>query len=171
MLKVIRLNKKEYHGERFNNLFKIDNELSVAEGLVAFEYIPRRKALRKHIMDLHNKNNNCEFPVSHKDIKRMERPYKCEIPVNIVDILEIIIAEIVQYKKEFNYRSQDNYIVSCHILKNTIDTITIFKAWLDSHDYGIRPECDKYRKETEYVYNRLIAFDKKYPQVFNDLFL
>lgn len=171
MLKVIRLNKKEYNVESLNNLFKIDNELAVAEGLVAFDYIPRRKALRKRIMNLHNKNSKCEFPVSHKDIKRMERPCKCEIPVNIVDVLEIIINEIVQYKSEFNYRAQDDYIVSYHILKNTIDTLTIFKGWLDSHEEGVRPECDKYRQEVEYVYNRLKKFNEKYPHIFNELFL
>ena len=170
MLKVIRLDKKEYNGERYNNLFKIDNELALAEGLVAFDYIPRRKALRRRIIDLHNKTYDSEFPVSHKDIKRMERAYKCEIPINIVDVLEILITEIIQYKKDFNYRAQDDYIVSCHILKNTIDSLTIFKAWLNSHAYGIRPECDKYRDEVAYVSRRLEEFDQKYPQVFNELF-
>ena len=170
MLKVIKLDKKEYGREHFNNLFKINNELAVAKDLVAFDYIPKRKSLRKHIMNIHNKKCNCKFPVSHKDIKRMERPYKCEIPVNIVDILEIIITEIVQHKDKFNYRAQDTNIVSEHVLNNTIRTLKLFKAWLDAHENGVRPECDKYREETAYVCQRLEEFNKKYPQVFNDLF-
>ena len=169
MVKVIRLDKRNYGGPKYNNLFKINNELAIATGMSVFNYIPKRRQLRKHIIAIHN-TGNCRFPVSHKDIKRMERPNKCEVPVNIIDILEILICEIVCVKNRFNYRAQDENIISYHVLENTIEALRDFFAWLDAHPEGDRPECDKYREEVEYVLKRLEAFDIKYPGVFNSLF-
>lgn len=172
MLKVIRLDKREYGGGKYNNLKKINESLAEAKQQFVFECIPSKKKLRKQIMKKCNERKTCIVPVSNKDIKRMERAKKCEVPINIVDILEIIITEIINNKDDFEYRApkNDNSIVSCHALNNTISAIRDFKDWLDAHDGGERPECDKYREEVKYVLKRLDEFNDKYPEIFNALF-
>lgn len=178
MLKVIRLDKKEYRVNRYNNMYYINEALAKAEKIFFMEYIPSRKKLRKHLINIANdalekkygKGNF--FPVSNKDIKRMERPRKFEIPVNIVDILDIIIKETISNKENFTYRASvgEDDIISQHALANTIYMLRAFKAWLDANDEGVRPECDKYREEVAYVAKRFEEFDELYPGLFNSLF-
>ncbi len=170
MLKVIRFDKNEYQGGEYNNAFKINNELALAEGLSIFDYIPKRKAYRKHIIKLCNSNPNIVAPVSHKDIKRLERADKCELPINAVDILETLVTEIEKMRDNFNYRAHDNYIISCHILQYTLEALTNFCMWLDAHEVGVRPECDKFRNEVEYIKERLRKFDEKHSGTFNSIF-
>ena len=171
MNKVIRLDKQEYKGPKYNNLFKINNELACAMGLVVFEYIPLKRSLRRHIIDKCNQKNNIIAPVSHKDIKRLETSQKCEVPINIIDILEVIVDEILIHRKEYNYRSNDQYIISMHMLNNTIDSLRNLIVWLSDNREGVRPECDKYRESVLYVERRLKEFDAAHPQLFNQLFV
>ena len=170
MNKVIRLDKQEYEGSKYNKLFEINNELARAKGLVTLDYIPLRWSLRHHIIQRCNEKKDIIAEVSHKDIKRMEKSQKCQVPINIIDILEVIIDEIIKCKKDFNYRANDEYIISIHMLYNTIDSLKNLIAWLETHDEGIRPECDKYRDAVLYVKGRLEEFDVAHPELFNELF-
>ena len=170
MKKVIRLDKQEYSGPKYNNLFAINNELARAKELLALDYIPLRRAYRQQIIAKCNQNKSIVADVSHKDIKRMEKSRKCEIPINIVDILEVIVDEVKNHKQKFNYRANDQYIISMHMLYNTIDILNNFMVWIMAHDEGIRPECYKYSIEACYVQKRLSEFDAKHPELFNELF-
>lgn len=177
MLKVIRLDKKEYEGKKHNNLHEINKELASVKRIFVISNVPSRRKFRKQFVEIANKelrkkNKNEFFPVSIRDIKRLEYPKKCEIPVNIVDILEILISEINKYKNDITYRATDkeNAIISYYILTNTIDSLNIFKSWLKSHEVGERPECDKFREEVKYVAKRLEDFNVSHSQLFNELF-
>lgn len=170
MKKVIRLDKQEYSGPKYNNLFTINNELARAKELLALDYIPLRRAYRQQIIAKCNQNKSIIAEASHKDIKRMEKSRKCEVPINIVDILEVIVDEIKNHKQKFNYRASDQYIISMHMLYNTIDSLNNFMVWIMAHDEGTRSQCDKYRTEAHYVQKRLSEFDAKHPELFNELF-
>lgn len=170
MRKVIKIDRRIYNGKQYNNIFKINNELAIAKDKAVFNYIPKRKSLRRDIINLHNSKYKSEFPVTHRDIKRMERPDKCEIPVNIMSVLEVIITEICLVKTKFSYRAQDNSIISCHALEGTVELLNLFDAWLNAHEVGERPECDKYRTEVAYVIQQIKSFDARHPGVFNSLF-
>ena len=98
----------------------------------------------------------------------MEKSRKCEVPINIVDILEVIVDEIKNHKQKFNYRANDQYIISMHMLYNTIDSLNNFMVWIMAHDEGTRSQCDKYRTEAHYVQKRLSEFDAKHPELFNE---
>lgn len=170
MNKVIKLDKQEYLGPKYNNLLIINNELACAMGLIALDYIPLRWNLRQHIMNKCNSDKQIIFKVSHKDIKRMEKSQRCEVPINIIDILEVIVNEILAHKEQFHYRANDNYIISMHMLYNTIDSLKNLIVWLEANEVGVRPECDKYRESVSYVKKRLEEFDAAHPHIFNDLF-
>ena len=163
--KVIRLDKREYIGPKYNNLFTINNELARAKESLALDYIPLRRAYRQQIIVKCNQNKSIVAKVSHKDIKRMEKSRKCEVPINIVDILEVIVDEIKNHKQKFNYRANDQYIISMHMLYNTIDSLNNFMVWINAHDEGVRSQCDKYRTEAYYVQKRLSEFDAKNPEL------
>lgn len=172
MRKVIRLSKRDYSKYIKNNLSTIDDKLAIAEGMAVFNKIPRRRQLRQHFIDLSKQKSGCPFPISHKDIRRLERPAKCEIPVNIVDILELLVEDLKFYKDKFTYRADatDSSIVSIHILRNTIEQIRVFYQWLKGHMDNPSFENNKYRQEVNYVVKRLREFDSKYPGLFNSLF-
>lgn len=86
--------------------------------------------------------------------------------------MEILIKEIITYKQNISHRATDkeNAIISYYILTNTIDLLNAFKSWLDSHEPGIRPECDKFRDEVDYVLKKLDNFNHLHPEFFNELF-
>lgn len=170
MKKIIKLDKQEYRGPKYNNLFTINNELASAKELLSLDYIPLRRAYRQQIITKCNQRKNIVAKASHKDIKRMEKSCKCEVPINIVDILEVIVDEIKNHKQKFNYRANDHYIISMHMLYNTIDSLNNFIVWIMEYDEGIRYQCDKYRTEAHYVKKRLSEFDAEHPGLFNELF-
>lgn len=172
MRKVIKLSKREYRNYMENNLSEIDDKLAIAEGMAVFNKIPKRKKLRRHFIDLSKRKADCPFPISHKDIRRLEKPSKCEVPVNIVDILELLVDDINIYRDSFTYRARpyDKSIVSVHILRCTIEQITMFRSWLKDHLDDQNYANNKYRDEINYVAGRLKKFDAEYPGVFNTLF-
>lgn len=170
MLKVIRFDKSEYVGERYNNALNINNALAVARGMAVLKCIPKRRAYRKHIMRLCNERPNLPFRVSQKDIKRLECAARCELPVNVIDILEVLVSEIQGAKDKIKYRAQDNYIISFHILNQTLNTLEDFRRWLAGHNIGERPMDDKYRDGVDYVKRRLDEFNKQNQGEFNSLF-
>lgn len=167
--KVIRFDKCRYKGKKYNHALEINKALALAEGICCFECIPKRRAYRKYIMSLCNRNSSLQYPVSHKDIKRLECAGKCELPINAVDILEVLIAEIAKMKNNFNYKAQDTYIISRHILNYTVESLEDFRLWLRGHKVGEMPECDKFRDEVAYIKKRLDEFDEKHPGIFNSL--
>ena len=161
MIKVVRLDKRQYAGAKYNNMFEINNELAKAKKMLTLDYIPQRYALRRKLIEECNKANIIP-EVSHKDIKRLEKPIKCQVPINVMDILEVIVKEIIKNKDNFHYRASDDYIVSLHMIYNTIESINDFYHWLEAHPNSERAECEKYREEVNYIKAKIKEFDSKY---------
>lgn len=172
MKKVIKIDKKSVKCKRHNNVFAINGDLARAKDMVAMSYFPKRKEFREYIVNIHaNTYPNSPHKASRKDIKRLENPKKYEIPVNIVEILEILVNEVQTNKKKVNYRANDNLIISKHMLFCTLKSLNNFAEWLNANPIGLRPENDKYRVEVAYVVKALEEFDQKYNIDFNSLLI
>lgn len=170
MVKVIRLDKREFNfGKKYNNLHDINDAVTEAMGMVGFRDQPKRRMYRAHVI-AQAKAKVPIFPVTQRDIKRVECPAKCEIPVNIVEILEVVVEDVQNYHNSIEYRANDSRIVSEYMLENIVQIIRLFYAWLRNHPLGERPHNDKYRDETAYIIRRLQEFDEDYPGVFDMLF-
>lgn len=168
MNKVIKMDKKMYAGEKYNKLKQINDALAKAENM-SILCIPLRKQLRKHIIRIHKKRFPDSFRLSQKDIKRLERPDRCEVSVNTVDVLEILLDEISGNFSQFDYKVEDDRIVSCHILYNTINALIDFKEWLDAHkDDDEHPENGKYRDSVNYLIERIRDFNANHPETFEE---
>ena len=130
MSKVIKISKRWYNSSlKYNNIYAINNSLALAEQMSVLGCIPKRKALREHIMAISLQREGIVAKISHKDIKRMERACKCEIPINIIDILEFIMEEIVAVQELFEYRAKDDAIVSMHTIGNTIEYVRFNRSY------------------------------------------
>ncbi len=173
MLKVIKINKYGFNARRkdINNIVHINNALAVSLNLATINGMPKRKSFRNFIIDKIQIKPN-EHSVSNKDIMRLERPWKFQIPVNIVSILETIVKQIVINKNTFFYRAatNDDRTVSAYALFHTIGQIRALIAYIDTHDLHSRPDIAKYQEEIKYVSDRFAEFDKEYPMIFNNLF-
>lgn len=156
-----------------NELPEINNALASAHSMVTIFNQIKRKKLRKYIIEQYNsKFPNSMRRLSQKQIIALEHPNTLVIPVNIVDILEIIVEDIKSNKSRFHYRADNNNedIVSMYMVKYTLYALQYFKAWLKAHKDNPRSGCEKYRKESNYISNRLEEFNSRYPGVFNSLF-
>lgn len=171
MIKVIRLGKSWYNANlKYNNIHAINDALALAKRMAVFGRFPKRKALREHIItkSLHRKGVVVE--ISHRDIKRMERASKCEIPINIIDILEIVMEEIVIVREFFEYRAKDDAIISMHTIGNTIEYLRFVMDHMHDEQGEILPQFRKYEQEIAHVNRRIQEFDAKYPGMFNSIF-
>lgn len=110
-----------------------------------------------------------QYNVSHKDIKRLECAQKCELPITVVDILEVLVNEITNVKGKMNYIANDDYIISAHILNQTLDFLKSFFLGFTSTSISNRSENKKYITELNYVKNRFDEFNKLHPGTFNSL--
>lgn len=170
MIKVIRLNKREYNmGKTFNNLHDINDAAATAKGMVGFRNQIKRRMYRNFLINK-SKIKVPIFPVTHRDIKRIECPGKCEIPVNIVEILEVVVEDVRANHEIINYEANDDRIISEYMLENIVLLIKLFNEWLRIYPEGEQPCNDKYRRETAYIVRRLGEFNQKYPGTFDSLF-
>lgn len=173
MRKIIKLRKSDFNTKKkdINNIVDINNALSLCLGIKTLLGVPKRKKFRKHIIGITKPET---FPVSGKDIRRLECPGKFEIPVNIVDILEKVIEEIKLNRNNFRYRAPENnnQIISDYSLHITLQHLNHFYSIFNDSDYNLEehPETLKYKEEIEYVKKRMIEFNEKYDYIFNDLF-
>lgn len=181
MRKVIRLKRDRAKLEKckYNNLFRIDNELAIAEGEAILNTYPERKKLRRTIIDICNGNEQIKkkkIPeVSHKDIKRLEKASLCEIPINATVILDTIIAEIIKHKESFRYRAPESNtdIVYIYMIGLTYKLLELIytkiegKAYKDNED---KERCEKYSKEINKTMKDLMELGLKYNYIFNELF-
>lgn len=171
MVKVIKIDKETVRCKKHNNLYAINSDLARAKNMIAMMYFPKRKEFMEYIIKKHkNMYPDSPYKVSKKDIKRLENPRKYEIPVNIVEILEILVEEVITNKDKVTYRASDDEILSKHMIFCTIKSLNNFAAWLAAHPIGERPMNDKYRQEVSYVINALERFDLEYNFDFNSLF-
>lgn len=173
MLKVIKLDKHIFNIKKKenNNIIDINNNLALSLNFTTINRIPKRRAFRSFIIKETEKGNK-KLSVSNKDIKRMECPWKFEIPTNIVSILETIIINVIGNKDSFRYRADDDdkKIVSDFALLHTIEQVRVFIAYINTHDLELNPTVAKYKDEIEYVSKEFQEFDKKYNYIFNKLF-
>lgn len=168
MYKIIRFDKKNcVVREKYNNFYYMFEKLALAKGMKVLNYIPKKKELRTYLINEYEKNNY-EFKLSNKDFKRLERPRKYELPVNVVDVLELFLTEIIRNKTNFNYECNDSEIVSIHMIKNSIDLLNVLIAFLDDPDNS-NAKAQKYAKSVEYVKNKLQVFDQKHNYTINSI--
>lgn len=171
MNKVIKLDKRWYNSKlKYNNIHAINDALAIAKHMSVFGRFPKRKSLREHIMLQSTYRKGVIAEVSHKDIKRMERAYKCDIPINIIDILEIIMEEIVLVRTNFKYRANDDVIISMHTIGNTIEYLHFVMDHMRDEQGDLLPQFKKYEDEITHVNRRIKEFDDKYPDVFDSIF-
>lgn len=172
MIKVIRLGKRWYNASlKYNNIYAINDALALAKRMAVFGRMPRRKALREYIIKRSLRHEGVVTEISHRDIKRMERAYKCEIPINIIDILEIIMEEIVIVREFFEYRAKDDAIISMHTIGNTIEYLRFVMDHMHDEQGEILPQFKKYEQEIAHVNRRIQEFDAKYLGVFDSIFI
>lgn len=178
MLKVIRVSRTGIKIKRTdkNNIYYVDNDLAIELGFQTRFNMTRKKMFRNYIIEKSEKDNtnkSPKYPISRRDIKRIENPGKMEIPVNIVDILETIILTITDKEGvKLSYRApEDNdQIVSEFLLEKTLLLLEQFYCLLNDEDEESHPEREKYRESIIYVKNRLEEFDSKYGFSFNEFF-
>lgn len=172
MRKVIKLGKRWYNSNlKYNNIYVINDALALAKGMSVLGHFPKRKALREHIIMKSRRRKGVAAEIRRKDIKRMERACKCEIPINIIDILEIIMEEIVIVRDDFEYRANDDAIISMHTLGNTIRYLRFVMDHMHDEEGNILPQFQKYQHEIAHVNRRIQEFDAKYPGVFDSIFI
>ena len=168
MYKIIRFDKKNcIVREKYNNFYYMFEKLALAKGMKVLNYIPKKRELRTYLIDEYEKNNY-EFKLSNKDFKRLERPRKYELPVNVVDVLELFLTEIIRNKTNFDYECNDSEIVSIHMIKNSIDLLNVLIAFLDDPDNS-NDKAQKYAKSVEYVKNKLQVFDQNHNYTINSI--
>lgn len=171
MRKAIRLAKREFRSTLRNHAVEIDNKLAIAMGMVVFKKFPLRKKFGEYIRQQSKWKSGCVYEITRRDIKRLESPNKCEISVNIVDFLEIVITEIVYHKDSFKstYKVSDDgdSIVSMYMLRSTIEQVRLFRLWLADNENTADFANNQYRDEAQYIADRLAKFDKEHPGTFN----
>lgn len=171
MRKVIRLAKREFRSNLRNHAVEIDNKLTIAMDMVVFKKFPLRKKFGEYICQQSKWKSGCVYEITRRDIKRLESPNKCEISVNIVDFLEIVITEIVYHKDSFKstYKVSDDgdSIVSMYMLRSTIEQVRLFRLWLADNENTADFANNQYRDEAQYIADRLAKFDKEHPGTFN----
>lgn len=168
MYKVIRFDKKNcVVREKYNNFYYMFEKLALAKKMKVLNRIPKKRELRTYLINKYEKNNH-EFKLSNKDFKRLERPRKYELPVNVVDILELFLDEVIKNKENFDYKCNDSEIVSIHMIKNSIDLLNVLIAFLDDPDNS-SAEAQKYAKSVEYVKSKLQNFDQKHNYTINSI--
>ena len=173
MNKVIRLgnNKQEYNLKKYNNAYKIHSDLAIAKGLSVLNKYPMRRKLRIELVKKCNKNQKGIFKVSQKDFKRIEQAYKSELPVVLIDIMEVLYDELIKFKNKTKYRApNDNVKILKFAIDQTHQILDVYKAWLAAHGENEDSEKNKYRKEMEYLEKRIDEFNKKHPGGYNDIF-
>lgn len=178
MNKIIRMNfdRNLFKKNKYNNLFRIDNELAVAKNLVMFSVCPQRKKLRNQIIQRCNKMKDIPFKVTHRDIKRLERASKCEISVNSAFILRAIIEEIHDVRANYRYRAPDNDILSVYQYMINLSWVCFSGLYLKISNELFNSEvdqenCMKFNEEINYLMKGLIGLSESYNYCFNELFV
>lgn len=189
-IKVIKISRLGAHGQRpvipkYNNLLAVNDALAKARDLTTCIDKPRRRAYQEMIIYLsrtrYRDDMDSAVPISKKDIRRLERPGRGKIPVNIFDILEIIVRELAvegqleHSKFEYPNLERCDTIISEYLVRNSIALVTAL--WntillIEADAAGEHPPVEnlKYRDAAAYVLSRLEDFDNRHPGYFSSLF-